>query len=84
MGARRKPEVSDSLYKSEAEIATLVLGDRAPLWPDLAVIWEREGLPKIDPITGMRFWPAVDLFFKRRHGLIRQHVPAQADGVETW
>ena len=76
--------MTETLYESEAEIAKRVLGKRASLWRDLAVIWEREGLPAIDPITGMRFWPAVELFFKRRHGLIRRHVPTQADGVETW
>jgi hypothetical protein len=74
----------DALYKAEAEIARRVLGDRARDWQDLAVLWEREGLPKIDPITGMRFWLAVERFFKRRHGLTMQHVPAQADGAETW
>jgi hypothetical protein len=84
MGARKAPHDSDALYQSEAEIAQRVLGGRAKDWPHLAIIWEREGLPTIDPFTGMRFWPAVDQFFRSRHGLSSWHVPAQADGVETW
>jgi hypothetical protein len=75
---------SASLYKSEREIAALVLGPDAGRWPSLAAIWEREGLPTIDTMAGMRFWPAVRAFFDRRHGLMQGHVPARADGDETW
>ena len=35
----------------------------------LAATWEREGLPRIDPMTGCRYWPAVRVFLDRRHGL---------------
>jgi hypothetical protein len=73
-----------SLYRSEAEIGRLVLGEHGEAWPELAAMWEREGLPKVDPMTGMRFWPAVDAFFQKKHGLIRQPVSAATDGVETW
>jgi hypothetical protein len=30
---------------------------------------ERQGLPKIDPLMKGRFWPAVEAFFRNRHGL---------------
>jgi hypothetical protein len=73
-----------SLYMSEADIAARVLGDDAKRWPDVAAIWEREGLPRIDPLTGKRFWPAVETFLLSRHGLTTARIPAQADGVETW
>jgi len=38
----------------------------------------------LDTLHDLRFWPAVDAWIQRRHGLIRQHVPAGADGGETW
>jgi hypothetical protein len=47
------------LYPDEAEIARRVLGKRAREWPGKAVLLERDGLPKIDPLMGGRFWPAV-------------------------
>lgn len=75
---------SPPLYMSELDIAVLVLGDDAKRWPDVAAILEREGLPRIDPLTGRRFRPAVEAFLLRRHGLTASLVPSQADGVETW
>lgn len=72
------------LYMSEPDIAVRVLGTDAKRWTDLAALWEREGLPRIDPITGKRFWPAVETFLMRRHGLTNTFIPAQADGLETW
>lgn len=72
------------LYKDEREIARLVLGGDAKGWTELAAVWEREGLPKIDEMTGKRFWPAVEKFLYRRHGLIAEDVPSRADGVESW
>jgi len=32
-------------------------------------VLERDGLPKIDPLMGGRFWPAVHQWFLDRHGL---------------
>jgi hypothetical protein len=58
-----------TLYPSEAVIARWVLGDRSTAWPAKAVLLERLGLPKIDPLMGGRFWPAVKVWFLRRHGL---------------
>ena len=59
----------ETLYPSEAIVARLVLGDRAKEWPDKAVLLERDGLPRIDPLMGGRFWPAVKTWFLRRHGV---------------
>jgi hypothetical protein len=73
-----------TLYKTEGEIAELVLGVAAKKWDAIATLWEREGLPRIDPMTGMRFWPAVQSFLLRRHGIIDVAVSAQTDGAETW
>jgi hypothetical protein len=60
------------LYPGEAEIARRVLGERAREWPGKAAVLEREGLPKIDPLMGGRFWPAVRQWFLDRHGLTEQ------------
>jgi len=73
-----------SLYKDESEIARLVLGEDAKDWGALAAVWEREGLPMVDPMTGKRFWPAVEKFLYRRHGLVGDAVPSRTDGAETW
>jgi hypothetical protein len=82
--AKRAGSPALALYKSESEIAELVLGVGAKNWAAISVVWEREGLPRIDPMTGMRFWPAVESFLLRRHGIIDSTVPTQADGAETW
>jgi len=60
------------LYPDEAEIASRVLGQRAREWPGKAAVLERDGLPKIDPLMGGRFWPAVRRWFLDRHGLAAQ------------
>ena len=75
---RELPEsyVGETLYPSEAMLARRVLGDRARDWPAKAVLLEREGLPKIDPLMGGRFWPAVKSWFLGRHG-----VAPNADGA---
>lgn len=74
-----------SLYLSESEIACLVLPPyKACEWPDIAAVLEREGLPRIDPIMGGRYWPAVRAWLDRRHGLQKGQVTATADGEESW
>jgi hypothetical protein len=83
MATRSKPSAA-ALYKPECEIAELVLGAGARNWSAISVVWEREGLPRIDPMTGMRFWPAVESFLLRRHGLLESAIPNQPDGTETW
>ncbi len=84
MSARPALNRAAPLYMSEQDIAARVLGEDAGRWPDIAAMWEREGLPRIDPLTGRRFWPAVEKFLLRRHGLSAAFVPSQADGLETW
>jgi hypothetical protein len=49
-----------TLYVSEKEIALEVLGpDRASEWRGIATILERNGFPKVDPLFGGRYMPAV-------------------------
>jgi hypothetical protein len=47
----RAPEPS-SLYPDEEELAQCVLGKKARQWSNIAPTLEREGLPRIDPLTG--------------------------------
>jgi hypothetical protein len=58
-----------ALYPDEAEIARRVLGARSREWAAKVIILERDGLPKVDPLMGGRFWPAVHRWFLERHGL---------------
>lgn len=73
-----------SLYPGEDEIARRVLGKNANKWGSLAPLWEREGLPRIDPLTGGRYWPACRAWFDQRNGLRQGRVPASSDGPEQW
>ena len=70
------------LYPSEAEIARR-LSQSEKHWRLIAPQLERQGLPKIDPIMKGRFWPAVEAFFRNRHGLSKV-LAAQPDGEERW
>jgi hypothetical protein len=74
-----------SLYPSEEEIAQCVLGEgKVKQWAALVPTLEREGLPRVDPLFGGRFWPAVRAWFEQRNGLRRELVPSGADGQEVW
>jgi hypothetical protein len=70
------------LFPCEAEIARR-LSQSERRWREIARQLEREGLPKIDPVMGGRFWPAVVSFFRSRHGL-GNVVPSEPDGEEHW
>jgi hypothetical protein len=70
------------LYPCEAEIARR-LSQSEKHWRRIVPQLEREGLPKIDPLMGGRFWPAVEAFFRNRHGLGNM-VSSQPDGEEHW
>jgi hypothetical protein len=70
------------LYPCEAEIARR-LSQSEKNWRRIAPQLERQGLPKIDPIMKGRFWPAVEAFFRSRHGLGNM-VASQPDWEETW
>jgi hypothetical protein len=70
------------LYPCEAEIARR-LSQSEKQWRRIALQLERHGLPKIDPIMKGRFWPAVEVFFRNRHGLGNM-VASQPDGEERW
>lgn len=74
-----------SLFMKETEIARL-LGQKLDEWRAKSLILERDGLPKIDPLMGGRYWPAVEDFFHRRYGLhsMAGAGPRRPDGEENW
>ena len=73
------------LYPSEAEVARRLSQDPAT-WGAKAVVLERDGLPRIDPLLGGRFWPAVEAYFQRRHGLnsVSNAGPLVPDAMENF
>ena len=50
-------------------------------WRAKAQVLERDGLPRIDPVMGGRYWPAVRAFWNKRYGLSTVEV-SQPDGGE--
>jgi len=68
-------------FPCEEEIARR-LSQNPKDWPAKALVLEREGLPKIDPVLQGRFWPAVRTFFMRRYGLSTLQ-PFNPDGEEN-
>jgi hypothetical protein len=75
-------EKTRGLFPNESEIARRL--SQNPLdWPAKALVLERHGLPRIDPLMGGRYWPAVEAYWHRRYGLssIEVHQP---DGKENF
>lgn len=56
------------MYQTDQQISRK-LGLSAQQWKDLRQQFELRGMPKPDPLTGMRWWPAVEEWFNRRHSL---------------
>lgn len=55
------------LYPDDTELALLILGPRrAQLWPEIAMIEERHGFPRVDPLYGGRSWLDIVAFYERR------------------
>ncbi len=68
------------LFPSEAEIARR-LSQTLQEWTAKSRVLERDGLPRIDPLMGGRYWPAVRAYFQARHGLTDAQLLAP-DGPE--
>jgi hypothetical protein len=77
------PTPRGGLFPSEAEIA-MRLGQSPEGWAAQALVLEREGLPRVDPLMGGRYWRAVVAFLDRRSGLQTANDTADVDGEETW
>ena len=75
------------LFANDREIGAALLGfERACEWKALAPLYERKGFPKIDPIMGGRYVPAIKAFFDYQYGL-GSIIPTASDGTDrpdTW
>lgn len=78
---RITPVRNQGLFPCEAEVARRLSQDPAE-WAAKAVVLERHGLPRIDPVMGGRYWPAVHAFWNRRYGLSTIEAN-QPDGAEN-
>lgn len=72
---------AQGLFPDEAEIARR-LSQTLPEWRSKAPILERDGLVRVDPLMGGRFWPAVEAYWRRRYALATIE-PSQPDGGEN-
>ena len=61
------------LFLTDDELADILLGkDGRAIWTAVAPLYEREGMPKPEPMMPgprRRFWPAVEAWFHARYGL---------------
>lgn len=81
-GVARTPSVREQgLFPCEEEIARR-LSQTAPDWAAKAKVLERDGLPRINPLMGGRYWPAVQAYWNRTYGLSNVEV-SQPDGEEN-
>ena len=70
------------LFATDEEIGEAVLGaGRRAEFKGLAVLLERQGMPKISPLLGGRYVPAVKQFFDSLNGLSKS-ASAAPDGTE--
>jgi hypothetical protein len=84
MKSRRGSSTDLGLFPNEAEVARRLSQDPAS-WASKALILEREGFPRIDPLMGGRYWPACTAWWNRRYGLATVEVsqPDQGEDLEA-
>jgi hypothetical protein len=73
------------LFDTDERIGEAVLGpERKSEFSRLAALLERDGMPKINPLWGGRYVPAVKAFLDADNGLSTL-TPTTPDGLEgTW
>lgn len=77
-----KPFDALPLFADDSAIGTALLGSRRSReWREIAALLESRGLPKMDPLMGGRYVPAIKAFFDREYG-IAGAPPIAPDGVE--
>jgi hypothetical protein len=81
--ARRVVHSADAgLFPTEEEVARRLSQD-PKAWRAKATVLERDGLPRVHPIMGGRYWPAVVAFWNRQYGLM-SGGPVVLDGQENF
>jgi hypothetical protein len=73
------------LFADDRAIGAALLGSgRAGEWPNLVPMYERRGFPKIDPVMGGRYVPAVRAFFDGEYGIGSARVSTPDGGERPW
>jgi hypothetical protein len=73
------------LFADDLAIGTALLGSgRAGEWPNLVPMYERRGFPKIDPVMGGRYVPAIKAFFDGEYGIGIARVSTPDGGERPW
>lgn len=73
-------------FADDAALGRALLGDRASEFTAIATLEEARGFPKIDPMWGGRYVPAVKAYLDRAYGIAAPAAPAvplTPDGVEN-
>nr|WP_170300703.1 hypothetical protein [Rhodoplanes serenus] len=81
MPRRTQSPRDGGFFPNEDEIARRLSQDPAA-WRAKAVVLEREGLPRVHPLMGGRYWPAVLAWWNRYYGLSSIEA-SQPDGGEN-
>ena len=73
-----------SLFASDEDIGEAVLGwGRKDEFKGLATLHERDGMPKMSPVWGGRYVPAVKAFLDHQYGVgTTAAVPLAPNGIE--
>jgi hypothetical protein len=80
-GSNAERARSHGLFPGEAEIARR-LSQTPNDWRAKAAVLERDGFPRVDPLMGGRYWPAVLAWWNRRYGVSTIEA-SQPDGEEN-
>ena len=74
------------LFATDDVIGTALLGaDRVQEWRQMVPLLEARGFPKVDPLMGGRYVPAVRAYFDHQYGLDHGGgLPLAPDGVEDF
>lgn len=81
----RTPRSLDDLplFSPDEAIAAVFMGPgKTAQWRQIAALLEGRGLPKIDPMMGGRYVPAVKRFFDNEYKLAEGPPLAAPDGPE--
>jgi hypothetical protein len=83
MNIRARPSIDSlPLFADDAAIGLALLGPaRASEWKQIAALLEGKGLPKMDPLMGGRYVPAVKAYFDREYK-VHDTFGAAPDGRE--
>jgi hypothetical protein len=72
------------LFAAEDAIAAVFMGPgKTAQWRQVAALLEGRGLPKIEPLMGGRYVPAIKAFFDSEYNITASPPLAAPDGPEA-